>query len=44
MLQGLSQYHAPTTGFDVVICSDRSTAVRSVIGWLKYRMIGIPTP
>ena len=44
MLQGSSQYHAPTTGFDVVICSARSTAALSVIGWLKYKMIGIPTP
>jgi hypothetical protein len=29
---------------DVVTCSDRSTAARSVIGWLKVSMIGMPTP
>ncbi len=44
MLQGSSQYHAPTTGVDVVSCSARSTAALSVIGWLKYKMMGIPTP
>jgi len=29
---------------DVVICSDRSTAARSVIFVSKYKMTGIPTP
>ncbi len=39
-----SQYQAPTTGFEVVTCSARSTATLFVIFWLKYRMIGCPTP
>ena len=39
-----SQYHAPTTGLEVRICSERSTALLSVIGVLNVRMIGIPTP
>ena len=29
---------------DVVIVSDRSTAARFLMGWLKVSMIGIPTP
>ena len=44
MLHGSSQYQDPTTGFDAVICRARSTAALSVIWWLKYRMIGMPTP
>ena len=44
MLQGSSQYQEPTTGTDVVICSARSTAALSVIRWLKYKMMGMPTP
>ncbi len=44
MLQGSSQYQEPTTGTEVVSCRARSTAALSVIRWLKYKMIGIPTP
>ena len=44
MLHGSSQYQAPTTGFEVVTWSARSTAALLVICWLKYRMIGMPTP
>jgi hypothetical protein len=44
MPQESSQYHAPTTGLDVVSWSAPSTAARSVIRWLKYKMTGIPTP
>ena len=40
----LSQYHAPTTGLDEVMLSERSTAARFVIGRLKVSMIGMPTP
>ena len=39
-----SQYHAPTTRLEVFSSIDRSTAALSVIGWLKLRMIGMPTP
>ena len=44
MLQGTSQYQEPTTGFDVLSSSARSTAARSVTGRLKYRTTGTPTP
>jgi len=44
MLHGSSQYHEPITGLDVLIWSARSTAALSVICWLKYKMIGMPTP
>ena len=44
MLHGSSQYQAPTTGTEVVTCRARSTIALSVIGWLKYKMIGMPTP
>src|SRR5579875_598871 len=44
MPQESSQYHAPITGLDVVTCSARSTAAWFVIRWLKYKMIGMPTP
>ena len=29
---------------EVLTCSARSTAALFVIRWLKYKMIGIPTP
>ena len=44
MLHLLSQYQAPTTRFEVLTWSARSTAALFVIGRLKLRMIGIPTP
>ncbi len=39
-----SQYQAPTTGFEVVTRSARSTAFRSVMRRLNVSAIGIPTP
>ena len=44
MLQGLSQYHDPTTLFDVLTSSERSMAALLRTGVLKYRTIGMPTP
>ena len=38
------QYQAPVTGLLEVICSDRSTAARSVTGRLNETMIGMPMP
>ena len=41
-----SQYQAPTTGLDVVICSERSIPARNrfAIGWSNCSRIGMPTP
>jgi len=44
MPQESSQYQAPITGFDVATCRACSTAAFSTIGWLKSRMMGMPTP
>jgi len=39
-----SQYQAPVTGREVRSWSERSTAARFLIGWLKERITGMPTP
>jgi hypothetical protein len=39
-----SQYQAPVTGREVRSWSERSTAARFLIGWLKYKITGMPTP
>src|SRR5215469_947780 len=39
-----SQYQAPTIGRDVVMLSERSTALRFLMLLLNVRTIGIPTP
>ena len=40
----LSQYQAPTTGLDDDNWMACSTAALRWTGWLKVRMIGMPTP
>ena len=44
MPQESSQYQEPTTGVEVFTWSARSTAALLAMCWLKYKMIGMPTP